>query len=490
MIPPELVAEIKKWKADPVYFVRSQFKVEPDPWQEDGLNAFSGERRLCFRASKGPGKTALLSWMIWNFMVTRPKAQIAVTSLSRDNLQDGLWKELAKWYYASAFLQAMFTFGKTRIIDKKFPDECWISARSWSRSADSNQQANSMSGLHSDYMMVVMDEVGDTPDSVMVAAEAVLATGIENKIVMAGNPTNLDGPLYRACTTERHLWKIIEINSDPDNPKRSQRVSIQWAREQIEKYGRDNPWVLVNVFGQFPPGSLNTLLGPDEIAKAMGLHLTEDVYSHEAKILGVDPGRFGGARSVIFPRQGKASFDPVVLRPDRTQKNWTGTFVGRIAQAFEKWHADMCFVDDTGGWGAAIVDLLNEAGYPVMGVTFGSRAMDKRYKNRRAEMHFLAADWVKKGGAMPFMPELQREGSATTYWFSGGQFQLEEKDQVAEKLGGESPDLWDAFVLTFAQPVAARTGLPWLDNKSHKAVTEDDEERGSVRRSRCVVEEE
>ena len=473
-IPPELIEQNRRWKADPVYFVTSQFGATPDTWQVEGLRAFASERRVCFRASKGPGKTAVLAWMIWNFMATRPLAQVAVTSLSRDNLQDGLWKELAKWFDRSKFLQSMFTFGKTRIVDKDKPELCWISARSWSRSADSTQQANSLSGLHSDYMMFVLDEVGDTPDSVMAAAEAGLATGKETKIVMAGNPTNLDGPLYRACTTERHLWKVIEINGDPDNPQRSSRIDITWAREQIEKYGRDNPWVLVNVFGQFPPSSLNTLLGPDHLSEAMGRNLHETMYSHYAKILGVDPGRSGGARTVIFPRQGPAAFRPEIMRPNRSERNWTQAVITRVAQAFEKWGADICFVDDTGGWGSGIIDGLVESGWPVIGIPFSGKALDKRYANRRVEMHFQAAEWVKNGGALPFIPELQREATATQYWFRKGIFELEEKDQVSERLG-ESPDLWDSFCLTFAQPVAPRTGIDWIDRKTLHAKTDNDE---------------
>jgi putative ABC transport system substrate-binding protein len=63
---------------------------------------------------------------------------------------------------------------------------------------------------------------------------------------------------------------LVEITADPDDPRRSARVSAEWAREQIEKYGRDNPWVLVNVFGSFPPHSLDTLIGPDECAEQLG----------------------------------------------------------------------------------------------------------------------------------------------------------------------------------------------------------------------------
>lgn len=157
------------------------------------------------------------------------------------------------------------------------------------------------------------------------------------------------------------------------------------------------------------------------------------------------------------------------------QKDWTSVFAGRIGQAIEKWGVDATFVDDTGGWGAGVIDALVAAGYLVIPVNFGGKAMDPRYKNRRAEMHFAAADMIMKGGALPHLPELQREATATTYWFRKGVFEIEEKAQVMVKLNGESPDLWDAYCLTFAQPVAPRTGNPWLDARHGRAKTEPDE---------------
>lgn len=47
---------------------------------------------------------------------------------------------------------------------------------------------------------------------------------------------------------------VVEVT---DDPMRAPRISLQWANEQIEKYGKDNSWVLVNVFGEFPPELLN-----------------------------------------------------------------------------------------------------------------------------------------------------------------------------------------------------------------------------------------
>lgn len=483
-LPPEklkqLGSEIKKWRNDAVYGAYQLFKFEPDPAQREFLEAFNPNqplRRIVLKACVGPGKTAVLAVAAWLFLVTRPFPKIAATSISLENLLANLWPEMAKWQQRSPLLMQMFEWQKTRIFARQNPERWWMAARAWSKTANKEQQGLTLAGLHEDYTIAMIDEMGGVPDPVASRGEASMATvGGEHWFLGAGNPTHLEGPLYRACTSDRHLYKVIEITGDPDDPKRSPRISKQWAQEQIDKYGRDNPWVMVSVLGKFPPSSLNSLLGPDEVHEAMNRLHHQTVYDHEAKIMGIDVGRFGGARSVIFPRQGLQAFEPVVLRPDRSQRDWTGAFAGRIAQGHEKWQADAMFIDDTGGWGAGTIDTLQTGGYPIIGVNFGGKALDPRYKNRRAEMHFKAADWVKKGGALPNMPELVREATATTYTFRNGVFTIEEKEQVMEKLGGESPDLWDALCLTFAQPVAAKTGYDWMDKHSMKCRTEREEE--------------
>ena len=136
--------------------------------------------------------------------------------------------------------------------------------------------------------MYVLDEVGGIPDAVSATAEGGLASGIETKLLMAGNPTHLEGPLYRACTTQRHLYFVQEITGDPNDPHRSTRVSKQWAQEQIDSFGADNPWVLVNVFGKFPPASINVLLGPDEVEAAMKRVVLRGDYEFQQKRLGID----------------------------------------------------------------------------------------------------------------------------------------------------------------------------------------------------------
>ena len=461
------VEKLAHWWEHPVDFVRDNFGAEPDAWQADALRAFPHHDRLAMKAAKGPGKTTVLAWMILNFLATRPHANVAATSISGDNLRDGLWKELAKWLQRSPFLSAAFEWQKQRIVSRESPATWWASARQWSKSADASAQSNTLAGLHSDYMLFVLDESGEIPQAVMATAEAVLSSGLECKVVQAGNPTSLTGPLYRACVTDRELWFVVQITGDPNDPARSPRISIAWAKQQIQTYGRENPWVLVNVFGQFPPSSLNALLGPEEVDLAMRRHLRPPAFDWAQKRLGVDVARFGDDRTVIFPRQGLASFRPMVIRHARTTD-----IAAQVAQAKAEWGSEVELVDDTGHWGHGVIDNLVAAGLGPIGIQFHAPALDNRYKNRRAEMWLKMAEWVKGGGALPSIDELRGELIEPTYTFNNGKFQLEDKDQIKERIG-RSPDLADALALTFAIPDQPAAMMEPLTGRAH-AETEFD----------------
>ncbi len=453
---------IADWRANPAKFVLEEFKVDPDPWQRKVLDAFASndpvKARIAMQACAGPGKSAVLAWCAWNFLSCyaekgeHPKG--AAVSITKDNLKDNLWSELSKWRERSEFLLRAFEWTKERVFAKDHPSTWFISARSWSKTANAEEQGRTLSGLHSRFVLYLIDESGDIAPPVLRAAEQGLSNCAWGKILQAGNPTSHDGMLYLAANKQSHLWYIVRITGDPDDPERSSRISIDWARDQIAEYGRDNPWVMAFILGKFPPSSLNTLLGPDEVTAAMRRHLRDDQYNFAAKVLGVDVARFGDDRTVIFPRQGLAAFKPVIMRNARTTE-----IAARVAQAWQKWGADACFIDDTGGWGAGVIDNLLLAGFSPIPVNFAGKAIDPRYYNKRAEIAFAAADWVKRGGALPNRPALVREATAALFTFHGGKFQIEEKKQIKDRLGF-SPDEWDAFSLTHAQPVMPKPPFP------------------------------
>lgn len=445
--------QLKAWRKNSLKFASDVFGFTPDKWQEDVFTAYDdpSKARIALSACAGPGKTAVLAILGWHFLSCfgdrgeHPKG--AAVSISADNLRDNLWAEMAKWQSRSPFLLKAFKWTAERIYSNSFPSTWFLSARSFSKSANSEEQGRTLSGLHSQYVFIICDESGDMPVNVARSAEQALGgSHLFGKIVQAGNPTSQSGMLYSAAVTNRHLWHVINITGDPDDPKRSPRISTDWAREQISTYGRDNPWVMAFILGQFPPGSINTLIPLELVERAMNQTLKPRDFEFQQKRIGVDVARFGDDETVLFPRQGLQAFNPISMRGATNPE-----IAARIIAGKGKFQSEWEFVDGTGGFGAGVVDMLRLHGANVMEVQFAGKATKPRYYNKRTEMWFEMKEWLERGGSLPKIDGLVREMSTPTYTLKDGRLLLEPKDMIKKRLGA-SPDKADALCTTFAMP--------------------------------------
>lgn len=457
--------------------VYEEFKVEPDKWQERALDAWASNdptmRRISMQACAGPGKSAVESWIGWNFLGCYGRAgqhpKGAAVSITSDNLKDNLWPEFKKWQERSEFFKKAFTWTHERIFANDHKDTWFLSARSWSKTADAEEQGRTLSGLHSEFVLILMDESGEIPVAVGKTGEQALGNCEFGKIVQAGNPTSKDGMLFFAHQNP-HLWHIIRITGDPQDPERSPRVSVEWATEQIATYGRDNPWVMSLILGQFPPSAINSLLSIEEVQAAMKRVLQPADFDFAQKRLGIDVARGGLDATSLVPRQGLMSGTPVKMHTNRGND-----VAARAALAKSRWDWEMCTVDDTGGYGGSVIDSMIQYGMNPIPVNFAGKADDPRYFNKRSEMWFRMADWVKRGGMLPnFMPYV-RQLSTPTYSFHLGKFRLEEKDMIKKRLGF-SPDDADALALTFAivEMPGSKTPEGMAEERRNKVETDYD----------------
>jgi hypothetical protein len=447
---------LREWRIDPIKFVREVFKVEPDAWQLDvlAMAGKSGRKRIAMKACAGPGKTAVLAWLGWHRLTCfagkneHPKG--AAVSITSDNLKDNLWAELAKWQNNSSFLLHAFQWQKERIFAKDHPETWFLSAKGWSKTSDSDAIGRTLSGMHSVFPFYLIDESGDIPPNMVRSAEQGLTSCEDGLIVTAGNTTSQAGLLYEVCTRGREQWDVVSITADPDDPKRTPRVDIKWAAEQIALYGRDNPWVMAFILGLFPPGSINALLSVEEVERAMNLHPRPEAYEWAQKRLGIDVARFGDDRTVIFPRQGIVAFTPREMRHVRDSAATVDIANATIYKKNE-WGSEMEFFDDTFQWATGAIDHMRAAGHSPIAVSFDRPSANPKYVNMRAQCWMEMSEWIKRGGSLPNVPGLVQELTAPTYGFRSGAFLLEPKDAIKKRLG-KSPDLADALALTFALP--------------------------------------
>ena len=450
----DLSKRIREWRLNPIQFVWDNFQVDPDEWQKDYLWALASDdpikQRIALNACAGPGKSAGLAWGGWWVMVCmggpgeHPKG--AAVSTTKDNLEDNLWPEFSKWLQRSQYIRDRFEWSARAVYSKEFPDTWFISARTWNKSATQEEQGRTLSGLHSEYVIVLIDESGDIPVSVLKSGEQAMSNCKWGKIVQAGNPISHAGMLYAASTDLADQWFSINITGDPDNPKRSKRIDITWAREQIEKYGRHDPWVKAYILGEFPEAGFNQLLSPDEVLRSMNRSYKDHEFAHAQKRIGVDAARFGDDPWVFFPRHGMVAYHPLELRGMRTDD-----IAARLIKGKQKFDSELEFVDGTGGYGSGVIDALYSAGHEPQEIHFSSKALDGRYFNKRTEMWFLMADWVKDKGQLPKDNILKKELCSPMYTFQNGKMKLEDKDQIKKRLGF-SPNRADALALTFALP--------------------------------------
>ncbi len=454
-------AKIAEWRRDPVRFVCEVFSATPDAWQAEALQKLgaAGRKRLALKACAGPGKTAVLAWAGWHRLACyaapneHPKG-LAV-SITGDNLRRNLWAEMARWRNASPFLIAAFEWTGSRIFARDHSETWFLSATSWPKTADLDTIGRTLSGLHSRYPFYLIDESGDAPPNLLRSAEQGLANCEDGLIITAGNTTSQTGLLYEVSSRlrgrmEDGRWEVLSITADPDASNRTPRVDIEWARQQIKTYGRDNPWVMAYVLGEFPPGSINALLSMDEVEAAMDRRPDPGSYEWTAKRIGVDVARFGDDRTVHFPRQGMAAFEPKVMRAARGSAV-SVDIANRTMAMMNELSAEEAYFDDTVGWAHGAVDILRASGRKVYAIQFDKPSANPRYLNMRAQMWMEMAEWVKGGGCLPRISEMISELTMPTYFFSGGKFQIESKDQIKKRLS-RSPDLADALALTFALP--------------------------------------
>jgi hypothetical protein len=184
----------------------------------------------------------------------------------------------------------------------------------------------------------------------------------------------------------------------------------------------------------------------DLILAQSGKHLRDEAYSFAAKVIGVDVAySHTGDRSVIFKRQGLASFVPWF------RQGWNNMdLAAEVARQYDEWDADAIFVDN--GRGEGVISRLQQLHYPVIGINFGGKPSDPMFVNKKAEMMYAVKGWLESGGVLADMPDLQTDL---------GILMMDRSDRT-DRLGVvvddkmPSPDLACGLALTFAAPVKPR----------------------------------
>jgi hypothetical protein len=168
-----------------------------------------------------------------------------------------------------------------------------------------------------------------------------------------------------------------------------------------------------------------------------------------APAYGHDIARYGDDSSVIHKRYGDWHTMPKAYRKESTTKT-----AGRAVEAWRDENAPY-FIDITGGLGAGPYDRLVELGWEqVHGLNMSSKANNsEEFINLRAELAFLLRDKFLDGSIyIPDSDDLKAELSNVRYDIaSDGRRKIERKEEIKKRMNGQSPDMFDAVMMSYAQ---------------------------------------
>lgn len=241
---------------------------------------------------------------------------------------------------------------------------------------------------------------------------------------------------------------------------------IQWRRNKISelkslglgdrKFKQEYPCSVKEAF----QASGTPLVDPDKVAIARKSQIKDPT---APLILGVDPGPIHDLTTITW-RRGREW-----IRTEKFQGLSQMRLVEKLTTRIDRNNVAKVFIDVGEGRGA--IDRCRELGYGdvVVGIPFASKpGDDDLYLNKRAEMAGKAKMWLEDelGVSIPDEPSqvatvasgdeievaigVMPEFDTT----SNGKRKLLDKAEIKKKYG-RSTDIWDSFMLTFAQNVKA-----------------------------------
>ncbi|MEM6354094.1 MAG: terminase family protein [Pseudomonadota bacterium] len=305
--------------------------------------------------------------------------------------------------------------------------------------------ADAMRGMY--FMGVVGDELADWRPEVL--PEVILPTLADYKgwLFIIGTPKgeNLLADLWRKWQKRRDAACLMfpasvsdVLPADELGLQRSVLTDAQY-RQEFEC--------------DFSASAENILLTIDQILRAQerGKSVDEPDFRGLSRIMGVDVARFGDDRSSIGRRIGNWWQEPIVRKGIDNME-----LAALVAHEAERFQPDAIFVD--AGRGEGVIDRLRQMGHRAIEVNFGGTPDDPTYADKRSEMWDLMAQAVTVEAVLPISDELLRDLAAPTYDFmrSTGKFHLEAKKDMKARIG-RSPDVGDAYALTYAYPVVPKS---------------------------------
>lgn len=422
----------------------------PTSYQLEIMRALSDHRRISVRGPHGLGKTALASWIILWFALTRDGEdwKIAATAGAWRQVTKFLWPELHKWARHLKWQQIgrpPFSQFELLSLDLKLK-----TGEAFSVVSDNSDL---IEGAHADHILFVFDESKSIQTKTFDAAEGALATGDAYALAIS-TPGEPSGRFYDIQSHKSGYEDWWTRHVTLDETLAAGRVSATWVAQRRTQWGEQSAVYQNRVKGEFASSEEDGVISLSWIEQAneRWRDWEEADKPGDFVAVGVDVARSGEDKTVLAMLYGNA-----IAELRRYSKEDTMQTTGRVDGILQA-HGGRAIVDVI-GIGAGVVDRLREMGRDVypFNASEGTNQRDHSgelgFVNARSAAWWNMRELLDPANSTPIAlpPDDMLTGDLTApHWrvMSGGRIQIESKDDIKKRIG-RSTDDGDAVVMAY-----------------------------------------
>ena len=451
---------LKKSQASPEWFWQAVLGGRPWGKQLEILQSVWHNPKTAVRSCHGAGKSWSAARVGISYLCAFPGSIVVTTAPTGRQVKMILWQEWRRAVKASKRPIG----GELLKVEHRMAD-------GWYAFGFATDIPENFQGIHARHILVIADEAAGIAPNVAEAIDSLL-TSENARLLAIGNPTDPNGwfaGLFKdPGVTKIHIAAFDTPNftvfgiTEEDIAEGTweqkitgplpypELVTPAWVAERYRKWGPTSPMYIARVRGDFPEAGDNTLIPLSWVEAAM--ERWYEMPEGEPREMGVDVARFGGDESAIAYRAGRK-----VVKLEAWRKQDTMETAGRARAGRAEFGACMIKVDAI-GYGAGVVDRLQEQREPVVGIEVSRAPIDEeRFADLTSELwwnlrEMLNPDPLANPNPIALPPDDELLGQLTSRRYSytsRGQVKVESKDEMKRR-GLPSPDRADAVVLAFA----------------------------------------
>lgn len=485
---------------DPVRFSKAAFGVKLWGKARDILYSVDAFKRTTVRACHASSKTFTASLAALWWLVRYPEGIVITTGPTWTQVEALLWSEIHKRLDDSRRIR--FPIAGNTLLR--------VNPANYLRGISTDKGVR-FRGWHGD-VFVIIDEGPGVQADIYDEVEGMMAGG-NVRILVLGNPTVSSGRYFDSHHSQREKWNALHIAATEtpnlrrwllaDGLPESQLLTLEDAEllDRLDHFKKRDPdafladpwpmlmsrdWVLDHgdwyrwqdpqwnpkVMGRFPQNLEDQLIWLEwcELARTRDSRLDEGEDA-EPIDAGLDASGEGSADTTLVLRQGSKVIKVFVWAGSGRKRR--GDVIRELRPFHETGRLRRVMVDDVGVGQLMLASLLDN-GFPAIGVNVGlppqgrtAKVRDKnkqRFNMYKAQLCWALRERMAEGDFAWDLEDVTIREKAMSQ-FTSVRFEMDERGRIcierkklAEARGVPSPDIFDATVLSFAQPL--RGGIP------------------------------